>query len=61
MTRCPLLTRTPIIGTHQAHRCKAGHAIANLTLYAFCSEQYKACPDYGRWLAHQKPQEVKRG
>ncbi len=52
---CPLLVRAPIVGTHQAHRCKVGHAVACLTLFAWCSNHYEACPDYGR---HQE-QKVK--
>lgn len=46
MANCPLLVRTPTLG----YRCQAGHAVAYLTLYAFCSGHHTACPDYGRHM-----------
>ncbi len=58
---CPLLVRTPIVNGHQAHRCQAGHAVAYLTLHAWCEHQHEACPDYRRHREQEKEKEVKRG
>ncbi len=55
---CPLLVRTPTLGTHRAHRCEAGHAITYLTLYAWCNKYHEACLDYGRYMEQQQAKEA---
>ena len=54
MSRCPLLVRTPTLG----YRCKAGHALTYLTLYAWCNGHHTACPDYGRHIEQEQAKEV---
>lgn len=51
---CPLLVKLPGPITHdQVLRCPE-RSLTSLTLFAWCSSNWQACPDYRRHMEQEK-------